>query len=190
MFQSRFVPSQGTTDFRGYLRRVANDLTRLATAGSESLAVRRFIQQGAWYLDSQLRAGRLLWAWRSLPTNYQPDTFGDSWQPAELTLQSLRGDCEDWAVLLAAILKALDIDARIVVVPKHAAVAVPITTAIPWPVAVHHPIPDNWPLVSHAGRTWLVLESTTTPTRRGLPGTDSDLIIPWLNTDQLWIGEA
>ena len=190
MFPINHVPRLGTVDSRGYYRRVADELTKLAAEGSLSFAVRNFIQPAGQYLNSQSLAERLLWAWRNLPTNYQPDHFGDSWQTAARTLEHRAGDCEDWAVLLAAILKALGIDARIVVVPGHAAVAVSVSTASPWPFAVRHPIPDDWPLVSHAGRTWLVLEATTDPTRRGLPGTNTDLIIPWLNTDQLWIGSA
>lgn len=186
------LPLLGVPNGRVFRRRAAQILTRMAEEGARSQAVLDCIEP--WrllYLLTRPIPERIEWAWRTLPTHYLADLNGDNWQHAWLTLLLRNGDCEDWAVLLAAILKALGVVASVGVMPGHAAVFVPLMD-VGWPFVVEkqHTIPGHWPIVVHGGRKWLALEATTDPGSRGAPGTATDLIYPWLNSQLLYIADA
>lgn len=162
---------------------VAAQLELMALQGSLMPQIR---QVAAALLGGQLLSlpDRLSRAWQWLPTKYVPDRDGDLWQQAILTLLTLRGDCEDWSILLAAVLKALGLSARVGVMPNHAAVFVEIRQTFVWdPNAA----PQHWKLVWHQHRQWIVLEATTPPDKRRAPGCNDELVTPWLNTDLLII---
>ncbi len=191
MLLANIFPHWGLAEVQTFRRRAAGTLTQMAAEGARSREILDFIGPWLAYLRTRPLSERLEWAWRNLPTRYLADLDGDQWQSARLTLLRHAGDCEDWAVLLAAILLALGVTARVGVMPGHAAVFVPVVDRPwPWPFADPHAVPANWRIAEHLGREWLALEATTSPKRRGMPGTDDELIRPWLGSSQLWIGEA
>lgn len=129
----------------------------------------------------QPRAIAAVWHW--LPVRYVQDRDGDHWQPVEETLRLHSGDCEDWSILLAAVLKRLGIDARIGIMPGHAAVFVPVSYVQAFAVLLGQIdarafLPANWPLLNYSGGRWLAIESTVAPENRGLPGEHLTLIAP------------
>lgn len=162
---------------------VAAQLEQMALQGSLVPQIR---QVAASLLGGQLFTlpERLSRVWQWLPTKYVPDRDGDLWQQAILTLLTLCGDCEDWSILLAAVLKAMGICAQVGVMPNHAAVFVEIRQTTVWDL---NAAPKHWKFVWHQHRQWVVLESTTPPSKRRAPGWDLDLVSPWLNTDLLII---
>ena len=114
------------------------------------------------------------------------------WQTAEETLRLQQGDCEDWSVLLCAVLKALGVDAHLAVMPEHAAVFVrvtPVSAQNLWAM-LPNMVPVSWRTVIHRGGLWLPLEATTTRDSRREPGVDDGLIRRWLNTDNLIVAQA
>ena len=174
---------------RSYYRRATRTLTQMARDGAWSGAVVRFVGPVLPDLLALSKAQRVAWAWRALPTRYVQDPAGDDWQTPEETLRRREGDCEDWSVLLAAILILLGLDARVGVVPGHAAVFVSVSRMPPLPVGYVYrdAIPSDWRVVRHLGQQWLILESTTLPGQRKQPGWDDELVGEWLNTDRLWL---
>jgi hypothetical protein len=191
MLLADLFPQRGLADVQLFRRRAAGTLTRMAEEGARSRDVINFVGPWLAYLYSRPLSERLEWAWRNLPTQYVAALDGDQWQSAWLTLRRGEGDCEDWAVLLAAILLALGVTARVGVMPGHAAVFVPLVDRTwPWTFADPSAVPASWRIAQHLRRKWLVLEATTSPKRRGMPGTDDELIRPWLGSPHLWIGEA
>jgi transglutaminase-like putative cysteine protease len=125
--------------------------------------------------------GTVLATWSWLPTHYVAESRGDDWQPTLVTLASRSGDCEDWSIVLAALLKANGIDARIVATLYHVAVALPVPA---WLGGA-----TGWPTFRHAGRVWVFLECTLDPTqRRGLvPGAGAGLVTAHLGTPYVQI---
>lgn len=172
----------------------AETLQKLVDTGSRSPVIRHKVAQLNTTPGLSHRQ-RLELVWRWLPSHYVADRNGDNWQTVEVTDLRGVGDCEDWAVYLAAVLQATDLDARIGVMPEHAAVFVPVSDGprvlldpfIGW-VPNRNLIPSDWKCIIHQGRKWLPLEATTTPNRRSAPGVDDRLIRPWINTSQLVIG--
>lgn len=191
MSLANVLPWLGLFDVSAYSRRAARALSAMASEGAHSTVLLNFVLPWLSYLRSRPIPERIAWAWENLPTNYVADRDGDNWQPAWLTLTRGAGDCEDWAVLLAAILKALGVTASVGVMPGHAAVFVPLVD-VHWPSQFSNPnaLPAHWRIVADDGRKYLALESTTMPSRRGVPGSSDELIRPWLNTNHLWIGAA
>ena len=122
--------------------------------------------------------GTILRTWHWLPTHYVAERDGDHWQRSMETLTTHSGDCEDWAILLAAMLKANGIDARILTVPTHVGVAVLMSSTA-----------AGWDLHVHNGTPWLLLEGTLDPDLRLSvpPGSDVEMITPHLNTPYLQI---
>jgi len=174
------------------LRRGAvSTLERMAEEGSRSRAVQQLVGTAANLLFASYPE-RVQAAWRWLPTRYVRDRDGDNWQSAEETLRREQGDCEDWAVLLCAVLKALGQNAHIGVMPEHAAVFVPVEIVSLFDPRVQRSnfVPSTWRTALHQGRVWLPLEATTLPKHRGEPGWNDQLIRPWLNTGQLSIAQA
>lgn len=191
MSVANVLPLLGLFDNSSYSRRAAKALAAMAAEGSRSQAVLDFLLPWLAYLRLRPIPERIEWAWRNLPTRYVADRDGDNWQPAWQTLARGAGDCEDWAVVLCAILKALGITASVGVMPGHAAVFVPlVTTSWLFPASNPDVLPDNWRVVTDAGRKYLALEATTNPSQRGVPGSADELIRPWLDTNQLWICQA
>jgi len=130
--------------------------------------------------------------WQWLPMHYKRELDGDHWQTAEETLIVQSGDCEDWAILLSAVLKRLGVDARIGVMPGHAAVFVPVRNVAPFSILfgqidARTLLPANWPLLNYAGGRWLALEATVPPAIKGLPGEHLNLIAPAANQGTLVI---
>ncbi len=176
-----------------YRYQAAEKLQQMAIAGSRSPVIRRAVAGLNNNLGLSSRQ-RLEFVWRWLPSHYVADLDGDNWQSVEVTNWRGAGDCEDWAIYLAAVLIAASIDARIGVMPGHAAVFVPVSDG---PKILFNPlfgwvanpdlIPPDWKCIIHRGRKWLALEATTHPQRRGAPGVDDPLIRPWVNTDELVI---
>ncbi len=119
-------------------------------------------------------------AWRWLPTVYVEERRGDHWQSPVQTLRRGHGDCEDWSVLLAALLLALRIDARIVTIPGH------VVVAVRWPSRMGA---GPWPVHRHGRDTWLLLESTFSRAARRwvIPGQGVASVVRWLGTPCLQI---
>lgn len=156
-------------------------IEKLARQGSQSIALgqTRIVQDCSWLSRPAIIAR--VWNW--LPVLYTADRDGDHWQDVEETLRRRAGDCEDWSILLAAVLKRLGIDARIGVMPGHAAVFVPIwnvpsLSMLLGQIDPQELIPANWQLINYGGHRWLALESTVPPEQRRLPGEHLDLIAP------------
>lgn len=132
--------------------------------------------------------------WRWLPTRYVLEQNGDNWQYSADTLL-YGGDCEDWSIVLCAHLRALGIDARMGLMPDHAAVLIPVTRAQaewhwqPFVGFYQNPnlIPGSWPTMEYGGGLWLPLESTLSPETRGLPGENTEAIRRWARLGGLWI---
>ncbi len=163
-------------------RQLAELLNNLAAQETSSLTIQMIVPQ----LQGPSLADRILNAWRWLPTRYAPDGPMDTAQSPVFTFWRGLGDCEDEAGLLACMLKALYVDARVGVMPGHAAVFVRLYRA----QENAHPLtrlPPGWPCIEHKRRLWLPLESTVAQKRRVLPGQDADLVRPWVNTDFLQI---
>lgn len=175
-------------------RAVAAALTRMAQQGAADLNI-RCVASTLW--DSSA-VRRLYRAWMWLPTQYVRDRDGDNWQAAALTNMLRMGDCEDWAVLLAALLLVLGIDAHVGVVPGHAFCCVRLQPAMRYQLDIFgrmiaipnqvESLPGNWPTYTYQGQNWLFLEATTIQAMRGLPGTQMNLILPGLNSSTLVIG--
>lgn len=141
---------------------------------------------------------RIRAAWLKLPTHYVAEPDGvDDWQEAVRTLRTRSGDCEDWSVLLAAILLSLGVNARIAVMPGHAAVVLPIQPiqygldwygrVVPILPAGTEVVPQNWHLFNYQGGLWLPLESTTDPKTRAVPGEQTAKILLSARTNELYI---
>jgi transglutaminase-like putative cysteine protease len=172
-------------------RNAAFSLESIATQGARSPRVQQLVHQASQLLHESF-PNRLWDIWQWLPTLYVQDRDGDHWQSAEETLRLKQGDCEDWSVLLGAVLKAFGIDAHLAVMPQHAAVFVPIVpvSANNLLAALPNMVPRSWRTAVHRGRLWLPLEATTTPGARREPGVDDRLIRPWLGTDELIIAHT
>lgn len=156
-------------------------LEKLARQGATSAAIGQLEIVHRCQGVFQPTAIAAVWDW--LPVRYVQDRDGDHWQVVEETLRLRSGDCEDWSILLAAILKRLGLDARIGVMPGHAAVFMPVSYVQAFSVLLGQIdaralLPANWPLISYAGGRWLALESTVAPESRGLPGEHLTLIEP------------
>lgn len=172
-------------------RNAAFSLESIATQGARSPRVQQLVYQASQLLHESYPT-RLARIWQWLPTHYVQDRDGDRWQSAEETLQLKQGDCEDWSVLLCAVLKAFGIEAHLAVMPEHAAVFVRVTpvSANNLLAALPNMVPRSWRTVIHRGGCWLPLEATTTPDARREPGVDDQLIRRWLGTDELIIAHA
>ena len=159
-----------------YLQRCARRLDHFAALDSALAPLHALVDAladpaGEW-------PGTIQRTWSWLPTHYVAELDGDHWQRTLETLSTHAGDCEDWAIALAAMLKANGIDARLVTIPQHVAVAVPMAgTELGWELHVHR------------GRSWLFLESTIDlVTRLSVPpGSDVEMITPYVNTPYLQI---
>lgn len=156
-------------------------LEKLASQGATSAAVGQLDIVHRCQGLFQPAAIATVWGW--LPVRYVQDRDGDHWQRVEETLRQGTGDCEDWSILLAAVLKRLGIDARIGVMPNHAAVFIPVSDVDAFSVLLGQIdqrtlIPANWPLLNYAGGRWLPLEATVAPEDRGLPGDHLTLVAP------------
>lgn len=158
----------------GYLRDSATRLDRAAQRDAQEPIVRALAARLRDPRDP--RRGTLARAWRWLPTIYVAESDGDRWQRTMLTLQRRAGDCEDWAIVLAAVSKAAGLDARIATMPGHVVVAVPVASEHPHA----HP---------HGGRAWLFLESTFPPALRArvAPGWGTAHVAAWSGTPYLQI---
>lgn len=132
--------------------------------------------------------------WQWLPTHYVRELNGDNWQYSADTLR-FGGDCEDWSIVLCSHLRAAGLDARMGLMPDHAAVLVPLTPNVarwywqPFVGFYQNPnlLPTNWPTMEYRGRLWLPLESTLSPALRGMPGQGADMIQSWAQKGMLWI---
>lgn len=177
----------------GSYREAVRILTRLARGGARSAEVRAFIALCMPEAPWLGLLGRILTAYLRLPTSYASDGLDDFWQTVPRTLRRGSGDCEDSAMALAAILACLGIDARIAVMPGHAAVMVRVqATAYPraflsLPDAV---VPPQWRTVFYRGEEWLPLEPTIAQADRHLPGEHDGRIEAAIDGDVLWIGSA
>lgn len=140
------------------------------------------IQSLALRLRGRTPRESLMNLWRAFPVVYVPDGINDTAQTPIYTWLRGRGDCEDWALFLVALLLALNIGARIGIMNNHAAVFVPLldrpdrvdalgqTILGPWDVS------PKWQTRQYAGRGWLPLEATAPMGRRGEPGDYLELI--------------
>lgn len=145
-------------------------------------------------LTANSPAQRVWNVWRWLPTRYVRELNGDDWQYAADTL-AYGGDCEDWSIVLCAHLRAVGIDARMGLMPDHAAVLIPLARNQghwqwqPFVGFYKNPnlIPESWPTMEYKGSLWLPLESTLSPETRGLPGHDAEMIRRWARQGMLWI---
>ncbi|MBC8067427.1 MAG: hypothetical protein IAG13_03760 [Deltaproteobacteria bacterium] len=172
-----------------YLRRSAARLDHLAASDARSATVRsvaaRIHDPGRRWDETVRRA----WAW--LPTHYVEERTGDRWQRSRETLTRGVGDCEDWSVVLAAVLKANRVDCRVVAMPQHIAVAVRVpardlvyseamVTVRGWEIYLHHAQP------------WLFLESTLGPKDRAgrMPGWGAAHIAAFADSPYLQIASA
>lgn len=179
--------------FPAYLRRSASTLDDLsaldsATSDVRSIAGRLVDRSDPW-------AGTIARAWWWLPTWYVAERDGDRWQRSAFTMKTGTGDCEDWAVLLAALLKAAAIDARIATLPQHVVVAVRVPDdrmAAPAPYRAIARTAEGWEAHWHLGQAWLFLESTLSPWLRAgwWPGALAGHVAMWANTPFLQIANA
>lgn len=169
--------------------RAAEILQQMALRDAQSLTV--LFQVATLWAPTQVQRSLNIWNW--LPTRYLRELDGDNWQ---YTAQTLRdgGDCEDWSVVLNAHLVAASVDARIGIMPDHAAVFIPLTTGNPFIIdrdfrIYKNPdnIPDVWPTMEYKGRLWLPLEATLERWQRGLPGQGTESIREWARQGALWI---
>jgi len=109
------------------------------------------------YTHEVLRAGKLA---------YQPDAVNPHKEealdyvkyPVE-TLSSGAGDCDDLAVLYAAVLEAAGVEAALLLTPGHVLVAA--NTGVPEQFAASI-WPSNSRLLLHEGTAWVPIESTLT----------------------------
>lgn len=165
-------------------------LQNMAQADAQTLAVQF---RAAQLTDTS--PGQRIWnVWRWLPTRYVRELNGDNWQYSADTLL-YGGDCEDWSVVLCAHLRAVGIDARMGIMPNHAAVFVSLSRNQaqwhwqPFIGFYKNPnlIPETWPTLEYSGHLWLPLESTLSPELRGWPGQNAELIRQWARQGELWI---
>ncbi len=174
----------------------ARQLQQMARRGAAAPEVVRFAAR----LWAASVVARILAAWKALPTHYVAEPDGvDDWQEAVRTLTMRSGDCEDWSVLLVAILLALGVNARIAVMPGHAAVVIPVMPLqYGWnPFGGWGPIvplgaelmPATWHWFDYQGERWLPLESTTDPNTRGVPGEQTAKILTSARTHTLYIAD-
>lgn len=170
----------------------AQVLQGMANQDAQTLAVQ--LQAIMLWAPSQMQRLRKIWQW--LPTHYEREMDGDNWQYTADTLQ-FGGDCEDWSVALCSHLRAASIDARIGIMPDHAAVFVPLGVGSKYVIKEGFQIrlnpeliPDTWRTMTYEGRIWLPLESTLKPDERGFPGEGTADIRGWVRKGQLWIAAA
>lgn len=182
-------PTSSTPFDASYLRRSAARLDFLAERDASSARLRTIARgladvRGGW-------TATVLRAWQWLPTRYVAERTGDHWQVSLETLQTRFGDCEDWSVLLAALLKANRVDCRLLTVPQHVAVAVRVPTRdlVPGTSRVTN---YGWQTYTHLGRPWLFLESTLeAPMRRTIPpGFIDDTVTAFIGSPYLQIAGA
>lgn len=172
--------------------RAVEILQQMASQDAQSTLVQ--LQAAALWAPTQVQ--RLLNIWNWLPTRYVRELNGDNWQYTAQT-QFDGGDCEDWSILCCAHLIAALIDARIGLMPDHAAVFVPLTRGSKYIVDQYFQIwnnpdsiPDLWPAMEYKGRLWLPLETTLEHWERGLPGQGTTYIREWARQGALWIARA
>lgn len=167
-----------------------NILQNMAQADTQTVDV----QFRAIGLNGTTPAQRIWNVWQWMPTRYLRELNGDNWQYSALTLAQ-GGDCEDWSIVLCSHLRALGIDARMGLMPDHAAVLIPLARGqadwhwMPFVGFYKNPalIPDNWDTLEYNGRLWLPLESTLSPESRGLPGQGAEIVRNWAHQGMLWI---
>lgn len=110
------------------------------------------------------RAAVMFEVMRASGLRYVPDAvavFGDRpvddlSAPAE-TLRAGGGDCDDLAILFAALVGAVGVDAMLIVQPRHVLVA--IDTGAPLGAATLVTLDDRL-VVGHQGTAWLPIETT------------------------------
>lgn len=190
--RSLWLPDGVLPRVRSY-REAVRILTRLARQGARSYEVRAFVALLIPEAPSLGLLERILAAYLRLPTAYATDGLDDFWQSVPRTLRRGRGDCEDSAMALAAILGYLDVDARIAVMPEHAAVMVRVHAA-PYPRAWQSlpaaTVPQSWPTVFCRGEEWLPLEPTIAQSHRQVPGEGDGRIEAAIESGLLWIGST
>jgi transglutaminase-like putative cysteine protease len=179
---------RGASSSIEHLRRSAQRLDHLSTLDSATSVVRTIARGLAAPAPSW--AETLARAWRWLPTRYVPERTGDRWQRSTTTLRTGVGDCEDWSVLLAALLKASRLAARIAAMPLHVAVAIPVPAAELGPRATA--TRRGWQVHRHEGRAWVFLESTLPPGLRAAwpPGAGAEHIAAWAGTPYLQVAQV
>lgn len=166
---------------------VALELTRFAYDGSVSFEVAAWVAEHLTGGVSLNPLGDIFAAYLHLPTHYVADGRDDFWQNVRYTLEVKVGDCEDSTTTLTAILGKRGIDARVAVIPKHAAVVIPVEvdgwgrrSIAGWE------LPADWLTFAYEGRIWLGLE-TTLAVRR-VPGEATQKLREAAAMGQLWIG--
>ena len=165
----------------------ADQLSLLAYDGSVSASVAAWVAANLPNPIYLSPIGRILAAYQCLPTRYVADGVDDFWQYVWWTLSAETGDCEDSSTAEVAILGYLGIDARVAVIPGHAAVLIPVVRdgwgrrfVDGWQ------LPADWATFEHQGQTWLGLETTLTVRR--LPGEGTQKLRAAASASRLWIG--
>lgn len=164
-------------------------LSGFALAGSVSGPVADWVAQKLPHAMESDPIRRIQAAYQMLPTRYVKDGVDDFWQSVDWTMEQKTGDCEDSTTALTAILSYLGLDARIALMPGHAAVVIPVDvddwgrrSIGGWMV------PAEWTTFVYRGRQWLGLE--TTLSLRAVPGESGRLLWQAAAIGSLWIGPS
>lgn len=159
----------------GSLSEAVLTLSGFALVGSRSPDVAAWVKQELPLSRLLSPIGRIAAAYHGLPTRYVADGVDDLWQYVWWTLLVKTGDCEDSSTALAAILSYLGIDARIAVMPGHAAVVIPVDVDDWGRRSIGGWIlPSEWTTFFYAGGQWLGLE--TTLRLRAVPGEGTHML--------------
>lgn len=136
-------------------------LSRIALEGAISSDVANWVARKLPEAMTENPIDQIRVAYQGLPTHYLADGVDDFWQYVGYTLSEKTGDCEDSSTALAAILSYLGIDARIALMPDHAAVVIPVDVDDWGQRSVSGwLLPAEWTPFAYAGREWLGVETT------------------------------
>lgn len=123
---------------------------------------------------------------------YVSDNGGDYWQSVEETLEARGGDCEDHAILMASIVKALGGNARVNIISGHAFPTVFVGSdqnGVWLSLKRYYGTETKACFLTDEFGSWLVVDTTGFPYAGGLPAMSSptNSTMPWTFNESDWL---